>query len=181
MVKDLAIGQKAVKSNPLKVVQRQRHNADWPGIRLMYATGVSIDKLAEKTGIPRGTIANRSVREAWEEDRVKLRMLEDAARDKSIKLLATMPERAKDWVSRVAAQSDKSLTIIEKEPMENLRDVTRVTSALDHVDKVARRSLGLDEENAGSRTIVNLGFLQDYQPAMLESSEKPLVLENAVD
>lgn len=114
-------------------------------------------------------------------EREKVQSLVRKRLEETQAVLATMPERAKNWVSRVAAQSDKSLTIIEKEPMENLRDVTRVTSALDHVDKVARRSLGLDEENAGSRTIVNLGFLQDYQPAMLESSEKPLVLENAVD
>lgn len=162
--------------NVKKVDTRPRHKTDWPSIRMLYATGTTFPALAESTGIPLGTITARSSREGWDTDRKRLKELADQARLKSQELLATMPERAKNWVSRVAEQADRGLRVIEKEPIESLKDVTRVTSALDQVDKVARRSYGLDQDGAVNRTIVNLGFLSDYAPESL--GEKPLTIEN---
>lgn len=148
----------------VKSPKRVRAKVDWAGLRMLFATGTTLDELAKMTGMPMGTIGSRSTRENWNEDRLRLKKLAEEARVNTHKALANMPERGRMWASRVAEQADRGLAVIEREPIETLKDVSRVTSVLDQVDKVARRSYGLDDEAAGQRTIVNLGFLQDYRP-----------------
>jgi hypothetical protein len=134
---------------------------------MLFATGSTLDELAQSTGIPLGTLCSRSGRENWAADRIRVQELASQARAKSQELVASMPERGKRWVSRVAEQADRGMSVIEKASIETLADVTKVTSALDLVDKVARRSYGLDQDTGANRTIVNLGFLQDYAPPLI--------------
>lgn len=158
--------------------QVTRAKIDWAGIRMLYATGSTTEELAISFGIPAGTLRSRTHRENWQADRDRLKKLAEDARAKTHAALASMPERARNWVSRVAEQADRGLKVIEKTSIESLGDVTKVTSALDQVDKVARRSYGLDQDTGANRMIVNLGFLQDYTPPTIANAE-PLTLENA--
>lgn len=170
-----------IRLKKAKTVARvRRPKTDWPGIRMLYATGVTQDELHKRTGIPLGTICSRSAREGWDADRKRLQELERVQQAKTQELLAAMPERGRRWVSRVAEQTDRHLSVLEAEPIATIKDVDRVIGTLDKVDRVARRSYGLDEEGSGSRTIVNLGFLQDFKPEtpVLEAPAQVLTLEN---
>jgi hypothetical protein len=61
------------------------------------------------------------------------------------------------------------MDVIEKEEITDLRSADKVISLTDKVDKVARRSYGLDDENKGNTTVVNLGFLQDVPPKLVSA------------
>lgn len=156
------VESESTESKPAK--KKTVHNVDWHGIRLLFATGTTLEEISENTKIPIGTLHARSSREGWGKDRERVEALAVEAREKTQALIASMPQRGQNWVHRVAQQTDRAMNIIEQEPIETLADVKKVTGVLDSVDRVARRSYGLDEENAANKTIVNLGFLSDFNP-----------------
>jgi hypothetical protein len=135
---------------------------DWPAIKMLFVTGKTHAELADATGIKIGTIFSRSSREEWDKDRKRVQEIASQSAEKAQVLLASMPERALNWRERVVAVADKSMRVLETEQPATLKEVTGLTAALDHVDKVARRSYGLDDEAGKGNTIVNLGFLQSF-------------------
>jgi hypothetical protein len=87
----------------------------------------------------------------------------------SIPLRESLAVRGKLWPNRVTGITDKAMDVIEKESITDLRSADKVISLTDKVDKVARRSYGLDDENKGNTTVVNLGFLQDVPPKLVSA------------
>ena len=89
----------------------------------------------------------------------------------------SLKERAEQWPTRVAEIANKGLKVLELENPATVNEVDKLVGVLDKVDKVARRSMGLDEEAAkGGNTIVNLGFLSGFADDPL-SAEKVVVSE----
>jgi hypothetical protein len=136
---------------------------------MLYATGTSIEELAKVTGIPKGTITSRSSREKWATDKERVQALAVEAAQQTQSTAESLAVRGKLWPNRVTGITDKAMDVIEKESITDLRSADKVISLTDKVDKVARRSYGLDDENKGNTTVVNLGFLQDVPPKLVSA------------
>lgn len=140
----------------------------------MFATGSTHDEIAQATGLSRNTIASRSAREGWAVERAKVESTVAKASQENRELITrTLKQRGSDWQARVATVSEKSLRILEKEEPDTLRGVDKLSTVLEKVDRIARKTFGLDDESAQANTIVNLGFLGEYQP-QIASANPPL-------
>ena len=130
---------------------------------MMYATGTPLSKIAEATGIKLGTLCAESARKGWTQDRQKVQELVTERAAEAQEIVLTMKEKAEQWPSRVAEIANKGLKVLELEQPATLNEVNKLVGVLDKVDRVARRSYGLDEDaNKASNTIVNLGFLTGF-------------------
>lgn len=142
----------------------------------MFATGSTHEQIAQSTGIKLGTITARSSRESWKLDREKVQATVEAATRQNRELITrTLKQRGSDWQTRIAGVSEKSLKVIEKEDPDSLKAVDKLATVLEKVDRIARKTFGLDDESAKGSTIVNLGFLGEYQPvsATVIEAESP--------
>ena len=83
-------------------------------------------------------------------------------------VVATLQERAQNFVNRSAEQTDRFLTrvseseaILEPEDRVGLR---QLTGAFKDVVQIGRETYGLGSSDDGRHCLVNLAFLQNYKP-----------------
>lgn len=144
---------------------------------MMFATGTSLRDIAKATGIPDGTLACEAARKKWAADREKVQALAKKQAEETQAIVLSTKEKAELWPTRVAQIADKGLKVLELEQPATLNEVNKLVGVLDKVDRVARRSYGLDEDaNKPGNTIVNLGFLSGFADDPL-SAEKVVVSE----
>lgn len=104
-------------------------DADWAKIKKDYIQGgISYRKLADKHGVPYGTLVRRAVRDGWREAR------EQAAQKASAKMVDMEAERQAKRMERLLKVSDKLLDAVEEA-------VDSFCSKELQLDKTALRSL----------------------------------------
>ena len=130
----------------------------WAEIRTAYASGLGLRELARNIGIPAGTVLARSKREGW------------SAQIRNAKTLATRPaeppgttpteaaamsiqERGERHISRVAGLTENLLTTFERLPEA---EQLHIVDKLDTVDKIGRRTYGLNDAPSTNIQVVNL-------------------------
>ena len=137
---------------------RKLPNSTWAELRTAHASGIGLRELARNMNIPAGTVLARAKREGWTR---QIQSAKSIARQSSPAAVAvvdavavTMQQRGQRHLQRMAGVVERTLPHVETmEPGEVLDRVEDI----DRLDKVARRTYGLDaNEGAG---VVGLNIL----------------------
>ena len=128
----------------------------WAEIRTAYASGLGLRELARNMGISEDTVLGHAKREGWTEQIRNAKTL--APRQRKAPVVAeaaavTMKERGERHIGRVAGLTDKMLSTFER-LSEN--EQLRFVDELEKLDKIGRRTYGLDAAGAGEQPHVRL-------------------------
>jgi hypothetical protein len=151
---------------PLDEADQPRRRATphlWNMIKADYVAGHgSMRALADRYGVSESTLMKRAGREHWAASRAFTSSTVDAT------VVATMQQRAEDFVHRSAEQTDRFLTrVSESEKTLKSEDTValrQVVGAFKDIVSVGRETYGLESRDDGRHCLVNLSFLQSYQP-----------------
>jgi hypothetical protein len=159
---------------------RGRISADiWEQIKTAYASGVGLRELARQMNIPAGTILARAKREGWTRQIQNAKALvkrEDALAATPVEAVAiSMRQRGERHAERMAGVSERGVDHIETmDGPEILNSVDRI----EKLDKVARRTYGLDEiRPCGIQVNILSGNFPDGPVIDVEPLTKPDVKE----
>jgi len=139
-------------------------NATWAEIRTAYASGIGLREIARNMGIPEGSILSRAKREGWTREIQSAKALakrEDAVAVTPLEAVAlSMQQRGERHIERMAGVSERGVDHIET------MDGPGILNSVDEIeklDKVARRTFGLKDDNpysGFSLNVLNMGALQ---------------------
>src|SRR5262245_42524577 len=127
-------------------MHRKITNEIWEQVKTAFASGIGLREIARNMGISPGTILSRAQREGWTREIQNAKALarrEDARVFPPLKAVAmTMQQRGERHVQRMAGVSERGVDHIETmHGPEILRSVDRI----EKLDKVARRTFGLND------------------------------------
>src|SRR6266853_4772121 len=147
-------------------------NSAWAEIRTAHASGIGLRELARNMGIPAGTVLARSKREGWTRQIQAAKTLAcppaaSLARTTTDAAAATMAERGQRHLLRVAGLVEKTLPHVEG--MEPGAVLDRIED-IDRLDRIGRRTFGLDETGSGGVSRISI---YGGQVAIVERSESP--------
>jgi hypothetical protein len=159
----LGVGE--VFSYVLLGVRRTIANATWAEIRTAYASGIGLREIARNMGIPEGTVLARAKREGWTQEIQNAKALvkrEDSAPAVTATEAVTMSmqKRGERHLERMAGVSERGVDQIET------MDGPKILDSVDEIeklDKVARRTFGLKDDNPYSHftlNVLNMGALE---------------------
>jgi hypothetical protein len=143
-------------------MRRKITNETWEQIKTAYASGVGLREIARNMNISEGTVLARAKREGWTREIQNAKALvkrEDAAPAATpIEAVAiSMQQRGERHVERMADVSERGVDHIETmDGPEILNSVDQI----EKLDKVARRTFGLKDDNpyiGFSLNVLNLG------------------------
>ena len=131
----------------------------WEQIRTAYASGIGLREIARNMGIPAGTVLSRAKREGWSQQIQSAKALvkrEDTLAVTPVEAVAvTLAERGQRHLKRMAGVSERGVDHIETmDGHEILNSVDRS----EKLDKVARRTFGLKDDNSSSHFTLNVTF-----------------------
>jgi len=146
-------------------MSKRLSNSEWAQIKTAYATGsVRLRELARNMGIPAGTVLARAKREGWTreiQDAKTLAKREDSALPVSPAeaVAMSMQQRGQRHVERMAGVSERAVGYIEtmKGP-----EILNSVDEIEKLDKVARRTFGLNDDSpyqGFSLNVLSLGDL----------------------
>jgi len=139
-------------------VRRTISNATWAEIRTAYASGIGLREIARNMGIPEGTVLARAKREGWTREIQNAKALakrEDAvpAVTATEAVAITMQRRGERHVERMAGVSERGVDHVET--MDG-PDILNSVDQIEKLDKVARRTFGLDDIPPGGHFTLNV-------------------------
>ena len=118
-------------------------------VETAYASGIGLREIARNMGIPEGTVLARAKREGWTQQIQSAKAL--AKRDDSLSVVTpveaaalSMQERGERHVERMAGVSERGVDHIET--MEG-HEILKSVDQIEKLDKVARRTFGLKNDN----------------------------------
>jgi hypothetical protein len=147
---------------PLAKRVRSRISADvWQQVRTAYASGIGLREIARNMSIPEGTVLARAKREGWTQQIQSVKALakrEGTSPSVTEAVAVTMQQRGERHTGRVAGLTERMLMTFEQlSEGEQLRFVDE----LEKIDKIGRRTFGLDTENGhGGNVMVNVALLE---------------------
>lgn len=137
-------------------------SSTWAELRTAHASGIGLRELARNMGIPAGTVLARAKREGWTR---QLQSAKSIARQSSPSAVAvvdavaaSMAERGQRHLQRMAGVVERTLPAVEAMPPEGILD--RIED-IDRLDKIGRRTFGLDEGGGGQ---VRISIFSSEQP-----------------
>ena len=124
-------------------------SSTWAELRTAHASGIGLRELARNAGIPAGTVLARAKREGWTARVVSARTLARQAPPVNVgdAAAATMAERGRRHLQRVAGIVERTLPAVEAMEPERVLDAVE---NFDRLDRIARRTFGLDERGGGA-------------------------------
>jgi hypothetical protein len=145
-------------------MSKRLSNSEWAQMKTAYATGsVGLRELARNMGIPTGTVLARAKREGWTreiQDAKALARREDSALAVSPAeaVAMSMQERGQRHVERMAGVSERGVDHIEtmKGP-----EILNSVDEIEKLDKVARRTFGLNDDSSYQGFSLNVLSLGD--------------------
>jgi hypothetical protein len=156
---------------------RSRISADvWQQVRTAYASGIGLREIARNMSIPQGTVLARATREQWTRQIQNAKAL--VKRDDTSTAItpfeavsASMQQRGERHIGRMAGVSQRGVDHIETmDGPEILNSVNQI----EKLDKVARRTFGLDTENGnGGNVMVNVALLEIPPEEMMAAKIEP--------
>jgi hypothetical protein len=127
-------------------VRRHIEKSTWTEIRTAYASGIGLREIARNMRIPEGTVLARAKREGWTREIQSAKALakrEDGLAATPVEAVAmSMQQRGERHVKRMAGVSERGIDHVET--MDGHQILARV-DRIEKLDKVARRTFGLDE------------------------------------
>jgi gluconate kinase len=128
---------------------RSRISADvWGQIKTAYAAGIGLRETARNMNIPEGTVLARAKREGWTRQIREARAIVPQQSNVITAMqsaVATIQERARRHVDRMAGVTEKVLPHLEAMPPDSI--LHRVDQ-VEKLDRIARRNYGLDSTSA---------------------------------
>ena len=142
-------------------MRRHIEQSTWAEIRTAYASGIGLRELSRNTGISAGTILSRAQREGWTREIQNAKALakrEDAPVVTPLKAVATtMQQRGERHVQRMAGVSERGVDHVET---MHGPEILNAVDRIEKLDKVARRTFGLNDDDAGGpNAIINIAML----------------------
>jgi hypothetical protein len=137
----------------------------WAEIRTAYASGIGLREIARNMGIPEGTVLARAKREGWTrqiESSKAMAKREDTpfAVTPVEAVVMSMQQRGKRHIERMAGVSERAVDHIETmDGPEILNSVDQI----EKLDKVARRTFGLDNNPLPSGFTLNVLNINSLQ------------------
>ena len=135
----------------------------WEQIKTAHASGIGLREIARNMGIPSGTVLARASREGWTQQLQSIKALakpEDAATAVTPfqAASASMQQRGERHIGRMAGITERGVEHVEA--MDGGGILDRI-DAVEKLDKVARRTFGLDETgHGGNNVMVNVALLE---------------------
>lgn len=143
--------------NTATAAPRKLPNSTWAEIRTAHASGIGLRELARSMGIPAGTVLARAKRESWTRQIQAAKSIVRQSSPVPVAVgdaaAATMAERGQRHLRRMAGVVEKTLPAVEAMHAEGILD--RIED-IDRLDKVARRTYGLDETGHAIGLTLNL-------------------------
>ena len=138
-------------------MRRTITNATWAEIRTAYASGIGLREIARNVGIPEGTVLAHAKREGWTREIQNAKALVKRENPTLVvtpveAVAATLAERGQRHLKRMAGVSERGVDHIETmDGPEILNSVDQI----EKLDKVARRTFGLKDDNPYSHFTLN--------------------------
>jgi hypothetical protein len=160
---------------PAERTVRSRISADvWQQVKTAYASGIGLREIARNMSIPQGTVLARAKRENWTQQIQSIKAL--AKREDTSPAVApfeaasaSIQQRGERHVGRMANIVEKTLPHVEAMQPGAILDCI---DDVDTLDKVARRTFGLDEtEHGGNNVMVNVALLEIPPERMMAKIE----------
>jgi hypothetical protein len=154
---------------------RSRVSSDvWQQVKTAYASGIGLREIARNMSIPEGTVLARAKREGWTQQIQSVKAL--AKREDTSTAVTpfeavsvSMQQRGERHIGRMAGISERGVEHVEA--MDGGGILDRI-DAVEKLDKVARRTFGLDTENGNGGTVmVNVALLEIPPERMMVTIE----------
>jgi hypothetical protein len=140
----------------------------WEQIKTAYASGIGLREIARNMGIAEGTVLARAKREGWTRDIQNAKAL--AKREDSVPAVTateavaiTMQQRGERHRERMAGVSERGVDHIETMDGPEILDSV---DQIEKLDKVARRTFGLKDDNPYSHFTLNVLNMGDLEVKM---------------
>jgi hypothetical protein len=153
-------------------VRRTITKSTWAEIRTACASGIGLREIARNMNIPEGTVLARAKREGWTREIQNAKALakrEDAslAVTPVQAVAASMQQRGERHLERMAGVSERAVDHIEiMDGLEILHSVDQI----EKLDKVARRTFGLDDIPPGGHFTLNMLSINSLELDIRESA-----------
>ena len=133
----------------LRSMRRKIPTDTWEQVKTAFAAGVGLREIARNMNIPAGTVLARANREGWSREIQSAKALakrEDAppAITPVEAVAMSMQQRGERHIERMAGVSERGVGHIET--MDGL-GILRSIDQIEKLDKVARRTFGLKDDN----------------------------------
>jgi hypothetical protein len=158
----------AKRSGPIKggtAKRRKRYtDVDRERIRMAFIAGGDIRAVARELGVPEGTALSWAMKDDWSGQRAAVRQLVDKSLADRLAITAdptkcvtsTLRQKAECYVGRLGEACDRFGDHVASLPSPELLVQARHIESL---DKVARRTFGLDVVKSGEGSLISIGFL----------------------
>ena len=146
----------------MRTVRSRVSSERWEQIKTAYASGIALREIARNMSIPAGTVLARAKREGWSQQRENAKAL--AKRDDAAKVVtpfeatsATMQQRGERHLGRMANIVEKTMPHVEA--MEQPDAILDRVDDVEKLDKVARRTFGISDDDVHGNNMVNIAIL----------------------
>ena len=148
----------------------------WEQVKTAFASGIGLREIARNMSIPEGTVLARAKREQWTQQIQNAKAL--VKRDDTSTAVtpfeavsASMQQRGERYIGRMARITERGVEHVEA--MDGGGILDRI-DAVEKLDKVARRTFGLDTENGnGGNVMVNAALLGISPDRMMVAKIEP--------
>lgn len=128
----------------------------WDVVRVEYSHGLSLSQLADKYGVEKDTLKRRCSREKWVSLRPEAHVpsVSTALAEGARNVGTSLAERGQAYAARMFEKASK---LAESANIKEVRSV----KDLEIIDKIARRSAGLDTADVQINTVIGMGGMAD--------------------
>lgn len=163
-------------------VKRQREptrkpcTIDWGAIKRDWNVGLTAKEIAEKYGVGLSSVYSRAQKDKWPDRETMIQSRPDPETPKAVIQRAIekaaektisqqmpavnelMRQRLNEWFERILATSDKLQRQIESKAEGHLEveEIKSLSSSAETIDRVARRTFGLDSPGASTVSVFSV-------------------------
>lgn len=162
---------------PANQAVRSRISAErWEQIKTAYASGIGLREIARNMSIPEGTVLARAKREGWTQ---QIQSIKALAKREDVSTAVTpfqaasasMQQRGERHIGRMAGITERGVEHVEA--MDGGGILDRIDE-VEKLDKIARRTFGLDETgHGGNNVMVNVALLEIPPERMMVAKIEP--------
>jgi hypothetical protein len=138
-----------------------RKKWDMDKVRALYIQGIEIADIVnmpEFNGLSRFYVKNVMIKGKWSHQRQMIRTQSTGLIEKTI--IDAMKEQTEDHLRFMLKQvSEERAEIVARKKMGNIKDQRERLEVLSELDKTARRTLGLDEQNIADRKTMSVNAM----------------------
>lgn len=138
-----------------------RKKWDMDKVRALYIQGTEIAdivKMPEFNGLSRFYVKNVMIKGKWSQQRQLIRTQSTGMIEKTI--VDAMKEQTEDHLRFMLKQiSEERAEIVARKKMGNIKDQRERLEVLAELDKTARRTLGLDEQNIADKRAMSVNAM----------------------